>query len=330
MYCLAQFAGELLRKPDVILRIDGQPIMGMRITGGTARDYRHRKGLGAGDVGADARTERVIEPDRALTVRSDTGDMGTTVRSRSTLRRRNGILRHTISTAFQRPLDGKAANIAVKSFRPPDTSMVIEGNQVGSSIASCFSEVFINIGCAQRTGERRSESANPRDSLIIFCEPERACAGIWAGNTVRIATRCGSRGLSKVAGFRVKFADLARAKFRKPEIASPVEGEVVGHGIRSWHKKLVPGRIAAARNEFANGIYRWFREPEPVTRVNGEKERSRITRWLYIILYKGKVLAAIFGNSGWLLWGTRRCWITARFGHPDVAIIVKAYSPGDG
>src|SRR5229473_1487068 len=149
--------------------------------------------------------------------------MRATVGSWSALRLRNSIFCHAFGTAIHRLIDGETANIAVKAFRPPDISMMIEGNQMGSRIASGLGEILIHRVCAQCAGKRWGESANLGDRAIIFCEPERACAGVWPGNTVWVAIRRGSWGLGKLAGYRVKF--------RKPDISRQVEGEIIRHGI---------------------------------------------------------------------------------------------------
>src|SRR5947209_8841643 len=68
LHSLAKLAGGLLGEPERVIAINGQSIVGMRIAGRSATHGEHGKSVAAGYIGANARTERVIEPDRAGTI----------------------------------------------------------------------------------------------------------------------------------------------------------------------------------------------------------------------------------------------------------------------
>ena len=104
------------------------------------------EGVAAGVIGADARAERIIEPDEAVAVDADAGDVRATVcRWVGAIRRRHGKFGHAIIRAGCGTSDDQSADIAVKALCPPDIAGVIGGNQVRSCAgAARIGEIFFD------------------------------------------------------------------------------------------------------------------------------------------------------------------------------------------
>ena len=104
------------------------------------------KGVAPWSIGADTRAERIVEPDKAVAVDADAGDVRATVRWRIwAARRRHSKLRYAVMRARGGISDHQFADIAVKALRPPDIARVIVGNQVrGRTAASRIGEVFFD------------------------------------------------------------------------------------------------------------------------------------------------------------------------------------------
>ena len=116
--------------------------MRMRITGRSASNSDHCKCTGSWSVGADTRTERVVEPDYAGTIYTNSRDVGTIL---ATLCWRYGILGDTLACSSRSLSDDKTADVTVETLCPPDIAFFIEGNQVRSRVAGIFSEILIDV-----------------------------------------------------------------------------------------------------------------------------------------------------------------------------------------
>src|SRR5581483_2678827 len=114
------------------------------------------------------------------------------------------------------------------------------------------------------------------------------------------------------------------------EVASLVEGKVVGCGTGSWHRPLVPDASAAIGCQRADGIGGWFGKPDGTGGVYREKQRCRIAGWLGVIMHQRKTLTVILRDvAGGLLGATDGSGIAARLGNPGIADGVKTDAPGN-
>ena len=302
--------------------------MWMSVAARTSFHNGHRKRIGTGYVGTDARTERIVKPYRPLAINTNAGEMDATIRVGCAGWWWHGIFSDTIAGAIDGLADNKLADIAVKAFRPPDIALCVESEQVRRGVAPRLGQIFTDIARVQCTRRWRRKPSNLGDRAIVFGKPDGAGAGVRPHDTVRAAIGSRRRRLDKLLRRGRKLSNIAGIEFRKPEIPSFIKRQIIGCRAGRRHRPLIPRGIAIIGRKFANSIGGRLGEPDVATGVCRQEQRRRIAGWLGIVLQQRKILPVILRDcTGRLLSATGRLGVTTWFRDPGIIMRIKADAP---
>ena len=182
---LDEAVAELFAQPGIAVGIDDQSVVGM----GAAADASFERVQGeaaAGRVGANARTERVIEPDAAVGRGCDAGDMDAAIAPGRTIGGWHAVLMDTGAGIVHRLPDDKLTDLAGPAFAPPDVAPVVKGNQVRRIVVRRGRDVLLDASAYSPAGAWK-QAPDAMNLVVVLGKPDGAGQGVRAGDAVGVA-----------------------------------------------------------------------------------------------------------------------------------------------